>query len=266
MLLRPPNTARISAGFVAFHPLILIESVAFAHGDILMLVLLCVALAAYRKGAIEICAAVIALAMEARVIAGLALLVLLMKAARDRDTRLLLRAGFASSATVVLTVLLSFAAYHTFTLGGSPSIEPYSSPLLLAFNAAGPTMAHVTLGGTLQALLGLAIVLPLMLAGRFSYVPLASLAILPMMRAWYCQWVIPQIAIEGPSKARYAAAMLAGVGIVSEWPEMTGHSDPVTWAIILSLQWLLPAAVLLGYAKRKGTLRLTAPNPATSAP
>lgn len=255
MLLRAPGTGRLQSAFVAFHPLVLIESIAFVHGDVLMLVLLCAALAAYRKRAIEVCALLIALATEVRVIAGLALLVLVMNAAQERDARTVLRALGASALTVALTANLAIGAYGTFTLGGSPALGPYTSPMLLAFNAASASMYHIALGGASQALLGLGILGLVMLAKRYEYVPFSALTVLPIVRAWYCQWLVPLIAIEARSDVRYAAAALAGIGIVTEWPEMTGHSDAAAWAVILCLQWIPPVVALL-----------KAPSPATSAP
>jgi hypothetical protein len=266
MLLRAPGTGRLQSAFVAFHPLVLIESIAFVHGDILMIVLLCAALAAYRKGAVEACALLIALATEVRVIAGLALLVLVMKAAQERDARSVLRALGASSLTVALTGGWAIASLGTFALGGSPALGPYTSPMLLTFNAAAASMHHIALGGASQAIAGLAIVAWVMLAKRYEYVPLSALTVLPIVRAWYCQWLVPLLAVEGRSGVTYAAAALAGIGIVTEWPEMTGHSDAATWAVILCLQWIPPVVALLFHATLARKPLLKAPSPTTSAP
>lgn len=263
-LLRPPGAGRLQSAFVAFHPVVLVESIAFVHGDILMLVFLCAALVAYRKGAIEVCALLIVLATEVRVIAGVALLVLLMKAGQEHDRRTVLRAIVASSITVAMTAALTIGAYGTFTLGGSPALGPYTSPLLLAFNAADASMHHIAIGGASQALLGLAFVGWLMLAQKYEYVPFSALAVLPIVRAWYCQWLVPLIAIEGRANVSYAAAALAGIGIVTEWPEMTGHSDAIAWAVILCLQWILPVVAWSLHATHNNKPLLKAPTPTTS--
>lgn len=265
MLLRAPGTSRLQSAFVAFHPLVLLESIAFFHGDILMLVLLCAALLAYRKGAIEVCAVLIVLAAEVRAIAGVALVVLLMKAAQERETRTVLRAAIASSAAGALTAAASIAAYGTFTLGGSPAIGPYTSPMLLAFNAGSASLRHIALGGAAQALAGLAILAWVMLAKRYRYVPFCALSVLPIVRAWYCQWLVPLLALESRSDVNYAAALLAGAGIVAEWPEMTGHSDALTWSVILCLQWIPPVAAFALHAMRNRKPLLEAPSRATSA-
>lgn len=259
MLLRAPGTGRVHAAFVAFHPLVLVESIAFVHGDILMIVLLCAALLAYRKGAIEVCAVLIVLATEVRVIAGLALLVLLMKSGQEREARTVWRATCASALALAVAAALTIRSYGTFTLGGSPALGPYTSPFLLAFNATNASMQHIALGGAAQALAGLGILAWVMLRRRYEYVPFSALAVLPVVRAWYCQWLVPLLAIEERSAVSYAAGALAGIAIVSEWPDMTGHSDAATWAVILCLQWLPPLAALLFPV-------LKAPIPATSAP
>lgn len=266
MLLRAPGTGRLRSALVAFHPLMLVESIAFVHGDVLMLVLLCAALAAYRKNAIEICAVLIVLGMEVRVIAGLALVVLLMKAGQERDMRTIFRAACASAFAVALTAIPTLAAYGTFTLGGSPALGPYTSPMVLAFNAAGASLQHIAIGGALQALGGLGILAWLMLTKRYAYVPLSALTVLPIVRAWYCQWLVPLIAIESRSGVTSAAAAVAGIAIVAEWPEMTGRSDAATWAVILCLQWLPPIASLLLRATHTRKQLGRAPSLTTSAP
>lgn len=266
MLLRAPGSGRMQSAFVVFHPLVLIESVAFVHGDILMLVLLCAALVAYRKNAIEVCAVLIVLATEVRVIAGLALLVLVMKAGQERNAIKVLRTLATSGVAVALTVELTMAAYGTFTLGGSPALGPYTSPMLLTFNFWSASMQHIALGGAVQAVAGLGILAMVMLAKRYGYVPFSALAVLPIVRAWYCQWLVPLVAIDGRPDIKYAAAAVAGIGIVAEWPEMTGHSDAATWAVILCLQWLPPVAALSIRAWHTHKPWLGAPSPTTSAP
>jgi hypothetical protein len=267
-LLRPPGQRKIDAAFSAFHPLLLIESVAFMHGDILMMVLLCLALLAYRKDRVAVCASLIVLAAEVRVIAGLALIAVLMQCAQDRRTRDLLKALSASSATFAATAALAIVTYHAFTLGGSPAIDAYSSPLILAFDSFGVSLQHLSQGGSLQALFGLTLVIIALRARNYRFVPLSALAILPVLRGWYCQWIVPQIALEAKASVRYAGAALAGVAIIAEWPSMTGNSDLTTWAIILSLQWLPPVLALVICESRSSRERLprAAQVPPTSVP
>jgi hypothetical protein len=264
MLIRPPQAGRLSSAFIAFHPLVLLESIAFVHGDLLMMVLLCAAWLAYRRNWIAPCAALIVLATEVRVVAGLALVVLLLQAAARRDKRTVLRALGASALTGAVSVGASMFAYGTFTLGGSPALALFSSPFAVLFEAFGVTLSHVVMGGEMQAVAGISIIVLLLCAKRYLYVPLATYAALPIVRAWYCQWLVPLIAIDPDSRPAIAAGVLAGIAIVAEWPEMTAASDLGTWAVILALQWLLPIATL--WATHTDRRALQAQDRSTSAP
>jgi hypothetical protein len=244
MLVRAPGSSRREAAWIAFHPLLLIESVAFGHGDVLMLALLCAALAAYRRGAIFLCAALVVLACEVRLVAALALAVLLVELSR-RNPRVLMQAICSSIVTLGITAVAAIAAYGKFTFGGAPAIEAFSSPLIFAFDAFGVTMKHVGQGLLTQAALGLALIAVALLLKRYLYLPFAALAALPIVRAWYCQWLVPAIALTANRNIRIAAGVSAGVAIVAEYPAMTAHSDLRTWFVILLLQWLAPIAALL---------------------
>lgn len=244
MLVRPPGCSRREAAWTAFHPLLLIESIAFGHGDILMLALLCAALAAYRRGAVVFCAALLVLACEVRLVAALALAVLLIEVSR-RSTRALTQAICSSIATLAVTAVAAIAAYGKFTFGGAPAIEAFSSPLIFAFDAFGVTFKHVGQGLMSQAALGLALIAVALMLKRYLYLPFAALAALPIVRAWYCQWVVPAIALTADRSIRIAAGVCAGVAIAAEYPAMTAHSDLRTWGVILLVQWLAPIAALL---------------------
>jgi hypothetical protein len=266
-LLRPPGTARVQAAWVAFHPLLLLESVAFAHGDLLMIVLLCAALVLYRRGAYSLCAAVIVAAAEVRLAAALALLVLCVEVDRRYGISRLVRTVAAAAATLGVSAAASIVAYGSFTLGGAPAIEAFSSPAILAFNAFGVTMRHVAAGLLVQAAFGLLCIAVVLRLRRYLYLPFAALAGLPIMRAWYCQWLVPIAALERDSAAGSAALTAASVAILAEYPAMTAHSDAATWSIILALQWLLPLAAARLFASQavRPTARAAKANRSTSA-
>jgi hypothetical protein len=238
--------------FTAFHPLLLIESVAFAHGDLLFLALLAVAFLAYRRGAIVWCSVLIILATEVRAVAGLAFVVLVLALARDKRMREVLRAGITAVLAAGATYGLSILAYGGFTLGGSPAVAPYSAPLVLLLNIHAVSNANIILGGALEAIGGTIALLLALRARRFFAVPFCALAMLPIVQSWYCQWVIPQIAIERRGAGAMAAAALASVGIVAEWPQMTGRSDLATWALILAVQWLVPLCCAIAWRRQSG--------------
>lgn len=244
VLVRPPGISRREAAWTAFHPLLLMESIAFGHGDVLMLALLCGALAAYRRGAIILCAALVVLACEVRLVAALALGVLLIELSR-RSTRALTLAICSSVSTLAVTAVAAIAAYGKFTFGGAPAIEAFSSPLIFAFDAFGVSYKHVGQGLMSQAALGLALIALALMLKRYLYLPFAALAALPIVRAWYCQWLVPVIALTADRTIRIAAGVCAGVAIVAEYPAMTAHSDLRTWGVILVLQWVAPIAALL---------------------
>lgn len=241
---RPPQIGRTQAAWAAFHPLMLLESVAFGHGDILMLVLLCAALAAYRKGLPALCAALIVLGAEVRLVAALGLAVLFIELGR-RDVRGLVRSVCAAAAAFAGTAAAAMVVYGKFTFGGAPAIEAFSSPAILAFDAFGVSMRHVGAGLVVQAAFGLALIAALLRARLYRYLPFAALAALPIMRAWYCQWLVPMIALDADRRVRVAAFAAASIAIIAEYPAMTAQSDAPTWGVILSLQWLLPAAAAL---------------------
>lgn len=251
--LRAKGRSRSEAVFTAFHPLVLMESVAFAHGGILFLALLALGFIAYRKGSIEVCALLIVLATEVRAVAGLAFVVLILALAREGRTRELVRAALAGIAAAGATIAISYLAYGRFSLGGSPTVTPFSSPLLLLLDAHAANGMKLVLGGALEAIAGLALLMFALRARRFTAVPFCALAILPIVQSWYCQWVVPQIAFERRSPYTAAAVMLASVGIVAEWPQMTGRSNAAVWAGILCVQWLLPLAAAIA-ARRDGGL------------
>lgn len=260
-LVRPPGTSRRRAAWIAFHPLLLLESVAFGHGDLLMLVLLCAALAAYRNRSNALCTVLIVLAAEVRLVAALALAVLFIELSRS-DVRALVRCMCATGAAFALTAAASIAYYGTFTFGGAPAIEAYSSPAILALDAFGVSMRHVGQGLVLQAAFGLICIAVVLRLRTYRYLPFASLAALPIMRAWYCQWLLPLAALTSDRRAQIAAALCASIAIVAEYPAMTAHSDARTWSIVLALQWLLPAAALLSPELRlKGRFRFARVSP-----
>ena len=240
--IRAPGLMRSQAAWVVFHPLLVLESVAFGHGDVLMLVLLGAAFLAYRKNAFAASAVLIVAASEVRMAAGLALVVLFLETNRRYGTLAFARTAAASLAAFAGTAAAARAAYGHFTLGGAPSLEAYASPMMLAFNAATVTAAHVRYGMAAQALCGFAIVVLAVRFRRYALAGLGTLAALPIIRAWYCQWAVPLVAVDADPRVRAASFAAASIAIIAEWPAMTGHSGVAAWSVILSLQWLLPAA------------------------
>lgn len=250
------ESSGVTAAFTVFHPLMMLESVSFLHGDVLMLSLLCGAAVAYSKRSIAMCALLIVLAAEVRAVAGLAMIVLLIRMFDERDLRATVTAILTASAATLLTGLASLRTYGTFTAGASPAVDSFSSPMVLLTDAFGLTPSHLALGARFQALVGLGLLIVALRCRRYALVPLASLTMLPMARSWYYQWLVPQIALEPDSTVSAVLITAITVGIVAEWPEMTGHSDITTWGCILLLQWAPPLLiwVVRSYSNKQQTV------------
>lgn len=219
------------------NPLVLVESVAFAHSDILMLALLLGAFVGYKSGRLALCASLIVLAMLTRSIAGLAFIPLILTVARERGLRHCFGIAAGACVTIALTALFSYAFFGGFGLGGSPAIETFSSPASVILSFVIPSSAVLVAGATCQALIGLGLTLTAIARRMYSYLPLSALTILPMIRSWYAQWAVPLLSISDDVRVRRATAALTCTAIFSEWPELTGHTDRLTWAVILVLQW-----------------------------
>lgn len=219
------------------NPLVLVESVAFVHSDVLMLALLLAAFLAYRRGALPLCAALICLATLARSIAGLAFIPLLAIVVPERGLRGCFGMAAAAVGTLVSVAAVSDLVFGGFGLGGSPAIEMFSSPASVLLSFVMPAQAVLVAGATCQAVFGLVLTLAAVARRAYSMLPLTALAILPMVRSWYAQWAVPLLSVSDDVRVRWATVILTCTAIFAEWPELTGHTDRLTWSVVLLVQW-----------------------------
>lgn len=236
-LAAPLTLSRWKAFAYFANPLVLMESVAFVHSDILMIALLLAALIAYKRGRLAVSAAMIASAMLTRSIAGMAFIPLIVIAVPQRGLRGWTGIAAGAGLTLAVAGVLSYRLFGGFGLGGSPAIEVFSSPASIVLSSVLPANAVLVAGATCQAIFGLGLTLVVVARRRYSFLPLSALTILPMVRSWYAQWAVPLLSISDDVRARRAAAALTFTAIFSEWPELTGHTDRATWAVILLVQW-----------------------------
>ncbi len=131
IVLRAPGSSRVGAALAAFHPIVIVESIAFCHGDILMVTLLSLAFVAYRRSQVVLCCVLIVLAVEVRSVAGLAFLVLLAELSFTQRLRDMWRALTSSALAALATAAISMVLFGRFSVGGSPLGESWSAPMLM---------------------------------------------------------------------------------------------------------------------------------------
>jgi hypothetical protein len=256
----------------AFHPLVLFEFVAFAHGDAIMLALLAWAYAAWRRDRLGIAGALCAGAAGARIVALLALLALFVAALRD-GPKAFGRASFGAALALGAIGGASYVRFGTLSLGGPPVFGSYSSPWLAAtslFALGGSwstaAVALALLVGASIAALGCYKALRPGSLGLLAWLPFAALVASPNLYSHYFTWFTSLRSLtDDPLVVRVARAMSITAPIL-----YVTHLDPFPYpgasvAIqcgVLALVWIpVLAAALVGrreirVANRSSTVTL----------
>ena len=179
----------------AFHPLVLFEFVAFAHGDVFMLLALAVAYWCFRHERIAAAGAFCGLAACMRIVALFALGALVVAAfRRGRGAAGASLAG-AFGAIVVLGAI-SHVRFGSMSLGGPPVLNAYSAPLVaLAYwlGGSGALRAGLLTETCAGVALG-AVMLVRVAHGRpardLQWLPLAALVAAPSFFPQYATWFV----------------------------------------------------------------------------
>ena len=222
---------------VALNPLLIFESVSFAHGDITMMTLLAGAYAAYVRNRIALAAILCVLAAETRAVAAVALVVLLIDLSAKRGIQDCVRPAAFAAGTFVLTAAASVRFFGTFTLGNGPTLAP-GAPVVLLFESFG--LKSFPIGVALQAAIGVFAIYFALRSRAFRFVPAAALAALPVVRAWYLQWLVPVAALSDDRALQGATLAAVILAPLAELPELLARGGLPTWFDVVSIQWLVP--------------------------
>ena len=225
--------------FIALCPLAILESIAFAHADVVMLALLALGYWVYRRGNVGWCAVVVVLAAEVRSIAFLALVVLALDVLRSGRLRGLARATVGTCAAIGVTAALSYAWFGRFSTGGAPVLTAYSSPaVVLAGLAGGSVRAYLFFTG-IEALVAMLLAARALLRARYDLASAATMAALPSLFPWYFTWIVAVGSISRDPAFSAAAVAVAIAGVLGEVPLL--NAIPVGWCVaMLAVQWVLP--------------------------
>ena len=223
---------------IALNPLLVFESISFAHGDVLMLAFLAGAYAAFVRRRFALAALLCVLAAETRSIALLGSAVLFAELLHRRAYRDLSRAGAAAVCCAAATWAASRWLFGGFSIG--PSLT-----LTAAIYAVTPPMlvGRFALEAAVMALL--------LRARAYSALAPVALLSLPSVLPWYWQWLAPVAAAT--RDARYRAAMAASMllGPILMYPEMVQHTNGrAAIFVITAMQLLVPALVYWMPARR----------------
>ncbi len=231
---------------IALNPLLLFQSVSFAHGDIFMLLLLAAAYVLYRKGRFGFAACLCVLAMETRFTALLAAVVLFIVLLRRKQFADAGRAVIVAAATVAVTWLWSERAYGAFHLTGfSFFYSNYDAPVTIVVTLVlGATALALMLGTFLQAGLG-AFMAYVSLRERFySLMPVAALATLPVFEPWYAQWLAPIAVLTSNTAYRGGIIAFMLLAPTQLYLNMTVQANaPGLRAAFVLCQWIIPLLV-----------------------
>ena len=93
----------------------------------------------------------------------------------------------------LLTAVASLRFFGTFTLGNAPTLAP-GAPVMILFELFG--LKSFPVGVALQAAVGFFAIYLALRSRAFRFVPVAALAALPVVRAWYLQWLVPVAALS----------------------------------------------------------------------
>jgi hypothetical protein len=240
--------------WVALNPLLLLQSVSFAHGDAIMLMFLAAAYLAYKKGAIAWSAVFCVLAIETRSVALLGLAALLVELARSHRSRHAAFAAAAAAITLAGTAVVARAFLGTFTLGGLPTLGVGGAPfLVVALALTRNALSTLGYAVVVQAIFGICLLAAAFYARAYRFIAPAALAALPVVRAWYIQWLAPIAAITQDRALAWSILTLFALAPLAEVPETLNQSGAPVWTLIDAIQWGLPIVV---YLSAGGRLRL----------
>lgn len=224
----------------ALNPLLIFETISFAHGDICMMVFLAAAYAAYRRNHISLAAVLCILAMETRAVAAIALVVLFIDLSAKRGIKASVSPLAFAAGTLLLTAIISTRFFGTFTLGNAPTLAP-GAPLVILFELFG--LKSFPFGVALQAAIGVFALYLALKSRAFRFVPVAVLAALPVVRSWYLQWLVP-VATLSDDRALQAGSLAAiMLAPLADVPEFLARGGLPIWIFVVSIQWLVPIGV-----------------------
>lgn len=233
---------RRAVALVLLSPLLLIEGVAFAHGDALMLVLLVAALLFWERERTLESGVFIGLAIGVRSVALFALLAAMLYVYRTQKARIVALCGGALSA-IGVSALASYAVFGGVSFGGGAAIDPFGSPAAIIANImGGVNFSHTVIATGIQAALGMTLIAIALLANAYEYVPAGALAAAPSLRPWYCQWLLPALALPSSRTARRISYAIVTLAILGEAPLMIGDSKMLAIGVVL-IQWVFPLMI-----------------------
>jgi hypothetical protein len=230
------------------NPLLLFETVAFTHGDIVMMVFLVGAFSLYRRNWIAPCAAVCVLAAETRVVAAVALVVLVADLLHHRRYA----AAGAAAASAIITAF-AVSAIGERLLGGAGHVGGFfyadANSIGTAFTwlTASTARNAVILGFLIDAAIGAALLYVALRERLYIVALVAVFAALPGIEPWYLQWVAPFAATATSIPWRNALMASMAIAPSGMYLEMTQLSvaAPAAHATVVVLLWVLPLAVYL---------------------
>ena len=252
----PLEYRRRTLVFVLLQPLVLFEAIAFAHADVLMLVMCTLGVAAYALNAVSLSAALFALGSAIRSIAALAAFTLVMYMLKSLQYHKLSRFIAASAVSFGVLITGSILVYHTFTLGSGPGINPYSSPSMLIATATHHLTNDAKPYAIAQALAALVCLANAVLRGKYPWASVWILAALPTLHPWYTCWLLPVAALTNDLRFRAVAVTIMVVAIFGEYSLISRHVSIEAARLYVCAQWILPAIVyMLGSFSKDGPLR-----------
>jgi hypothetical protein len=245
------------AATFAFHPLVLFEFVAFAHGDVLMLALLAWAYAAWRRDRAGIAGVLCAAAAGTRIVALLALVALAVATIRS-GPKAFGRAALGAALAFGAIGGASYLRFGTLSLGGPPVFSSYSSPWLAATSLLGLGERWSTVAVALALSAGASIAalvcykaLRTGSLGLLAWLPFAALVASPNLYSHYFTWFTSLRSLTSDLLvARVARAMSFTAPIL-----YVTHLDPFPYpgasvavqCAVLALVWIpVLAAALAG--------------------
>ena len=240
------------------HPLVLTEFVAFAHGDALMLGLLALAFACWKRGAFGIAGACCVAALATRSVAVLALGVLFVAQIRLRPAGLS-RALIGTLAAATTIGGASFLAYGEISLGGAPAFNRFAAPfsyLVAMFAGAIPLVTVVFAQAALGATLALLLVRRwwTRLDTSLPWISFAALAGLPAVYPHYLGWVAGVAALRPSRRFQIVAAGATFAAPFWYVARMNLIAPPQPSALAYGLALVVAWGVVLGLAAATGAV------------
>jgi hypothetical protein len=232
---------------VALNPILLFQSVSFAHGDIIALFLLAVAFLAYQRGRPALSMAFCVLAGEVRITALLACVALLAEIVHRRDFvqcgKALLSAVAVFSASFIVSVAV-FGNFHVVPSGSLLSSRWDSPGLIVSTLVFGYTPMGVVAGllaGCAAAAFAVYIALR---ERRYSLLAIAGLCAVPIIRAWYVQCLAPVAVIVSDAAYRTALCAFMCIAALNEAIGLIRKPNGIPYCVaMVFIQWLVPIAV-----------------------